>query len=314
MFDAGFDLGILNKLSLTVNYYNKKTIDLIGDITLPVSTGFNSYKSNLGEKLNEGFEINARYQVLNSRNWNLNIYATAAHNKNKFLKIGDALKEYNKRVEQYYHDYRVVEQPLNKYYEGASQTSIYAMQSLGINPADGREVFLDRSGNIVYNWDATQHVVVGDTEPDVRGSFGFNFSYKSFFVFTGFLYEYGGEMYNSTLVEKVENANVYKNVDRRVFTDRWQKPGDMTMLKDVKLWNSVTQVTSRFVQENNYIDFMSITVGYDLPKRFLNRWRISTCRVQVSCNDLGRISSIDTERGTDFPYSRAVNFTVNLSF
>jgi hypothetical protein len=314
MFDAGFDLTIFKKFSLTVNYYNKKTIDLIGDITLPFSTGFKSYKSNLGEILNEGYEISARYQVLTSRNFNLNVYATTAHNSNKFLKIGDALKEYNKRVEEYYHDHFVVNRPLNKYYEGASQTSIYAMQSLGINPADGREMFLDRNGELTYVWDQTQHVVVGNTEPELRGSFGFNFSYKSFFIFTSFLYEYGGDMYNSTLVSKVENANIYKNVDRRVFTDRWQKPGDVTLLKDVRLWNNVTQVTSRFVQRNNFVDFNSVSVGYDLPRNLLSRWKVNNCRVQVSTNDLGRISSIDTERGTDFPYARTFNFTINVGF
>lgn len=314
MFDAGFDLTVLNKLSVTLNYYNKKTVDLIGDITLPFSTGFKSYKSNLGEILNEGYEISARYQAVTTKNLSLNLYATAAHNSNKFLKIGDALKEYNKRVEEYYDGHSVVNKPLNKYYEGASQTAIYAMRSLGINPADGKEVFFNQKGEVTYDWNESQHMVVGDTEPDWRGAFGFNLSYKSFFVFTGFLYEYGGDMYNNTLVSKVENANIYKNVDSRVFTDRWQKPGDITFLKDVRLWNDVTQVTSRFVQRNNYIEINSVTIGYDLPKQILNRWKVNTCRVQVTSNELGRISSIDTERGTDFPYARTINLTLNLGF
>lgn len=314
MFDAGFDLTVFNKLSVTVNYYNKKTVDLIGDITLPFSTGFKSYKSNLGEILNEGYEISARYQVLTTKNISLNLYATTAHNSNKFLKIGDALKEYNKRVDEYYDGHTVVNKPLNKYYEGASQTAIYAMQSLGINPADGREIYLNQNGEVTYEWNQSQHRVVGDSEPDWRGAFGFNLSYKSFFIFTGFLYEYGGDMYNNTLVSKVENANVYKNVDSRVFTDRWQKPGDITLLKDVRLWNDVTKVTSRFVQRNNYVEINSVTIGYDLPRQILNRWKVNTCRVQVTSNELGRISSIDTERGTDFPYARTINLTLNLGF
>lgn len=315
MFDAGIDLSVLsNKLSFTVNYYNKKTIDLIGDITLPASTGFTSYKSNLGEILNEGFEVSARYQAITTRDLNLSFYGTLSHNRNRFLKIGDALKEYNERVDEYYHDHSVVNKPLNKYFEGASQTSIYAMRSLGINPADGREVYVNRNGEITYIWNQSEHVVVGDTEPDVRGSFGFNFSYKAFYLFTGFIYEYGGEAYNSTLVSKVENADIYKNVDSRVFTDRWQKPGDVTLLKDVRSWNTVTQVSSRFVQENNYIDVNSLTIGYTLPQQLLRNWRLSTCKVQVTANDLGRISSINTERGTDFPYARTFNLTLNLSF
>ncbi|WP_207515813.1 SusC/RagA family TonB-linked outer membrane protein [Longitalea luteola] len=312
MLDYGVDVTVFNRLSITFNYYHKNTVDLIGDITLPVSTGFTSYKSNLGEILNKGYEFNVRYQLINRRSVSLSLYATAAHNSNKFLKIGDALKEYNKRVEKYYQDNDVVDKPLNKYFEGASLTAMYAMRSLGVNPADGREIFLDRNGDVTYTWNQTQHVVVGDTEPDWRGSFGFNFTYKNFFVFTGFLYELGGDMYNNTLVSKVENANVYWNVDKRVFSDRWQKPGDITYLKDVRLWNETTQVTSRFVQRNNYIDFNSITLGYDLPQRLLSRWKINNCRVQITSNELGRISSIDIERGTDYPYARTLNFTLNL--
>ena len=121
-------------------------------------------------------------------------------------------------------------------------------------------------------------------------------------------------MYNSTLVSKVENANVYKNVDRRVFSDRWQKPGDVAKFKDVRLWNEATRVTSRFVQRNNYIDFNSITIGYDLPQHVLSRLKVNTCRIQATSNELGRISSIDTERGTEYPYSRTINFSVTLGF
>ncbi|WP_257667322.1 SusC/RagA family TonB-linked outer membrane protein [Parapedobacter tibetensis] len=314
MFDAGFDLAVFNKLNFTANYYHKKTIDLIGDITLPLSTGFSAFKSNLGEILNEGFEVSTQYQALATRSLSLNVYATLAHNTNRFLKIDNALQEYNLRVEEYYRSHSVVNKPLNKYYEGASQTAIYAMNSLGINPADGKEVFLMRDGVPTYEWHQTEHIVVGDTEPDFRGSFGLNFSYKSFFIFAGFIYEYGGEMYNATLVNKVENASIFKNVDHRVFTDRWRQPGDITHLKDVSEWNEVTQVSSRFVQKNNYVDFNSVTLGYSLPQQLVHKWRLSMCKVQLTANDLGRISTIDTERGTTYPYARTVNMTLNVSF
>ncbi len=68
-------------------------------------------------------------------------------------------------------------------------------------------------------------VIVGNTEPKGQGSFGLNASYKNFSLFASFMYEFGGQEYNSTLVSKVENADIqYSNVDKRVLTDRWQKP------------------------------------------------------------------------------------------
>src|SRR5690606_27416129 len=193
-------------------------------------------------------------------------------------------------------------------------SAIYAMRSLGINPADGKEIYLTKDGTPTYQWSQHDHVVVGDTEPDVRGSLGFNLSYKDFFVFAGFIYEYGGEMYNSTLVSKVENANILQNVDRRVFEDRWQKPGDITHLKDIRDWNITTRVSSRFVQRNNYLSFNSVTVGYTLPRSIAHQWNMSMLRVQLTANDLGRVSTIAVERGTSYPYARTVNMTLTASF
>lgn len=313
MFDTGIDIRIFNRLQFSLTYYHKKTIDLIGDLTLPLSTGFASYKSNLGEILNEGIELSVRYQLVNNKVWNLSAYGTMSRNKNKFLKISDTLKEYNLRVEEYYRSHRN-SAPLPKYYEGSSQTAIYAMKSLGINPADGREVYLKRDGSTTFTWDAAELVNTGDSEPKARGSFGFNLTYRSFYAFAGMIYEYGGWLYNETLVYKVENANVYRNVDSRVFTQRWQKAGDRTTLKNIRNWNTTTQATSRFVQRNNYIDLNSITIGYNFPPNALQRWGIGNMRVAATANDLGRIATISRERGTGYPFARTINFSVNMTF
>ena len=76
-------------------------------------------------------------------------------------------------------------------------------------------------------------MIVGNTEPKGQGSFGLNASYKNFSLFASFMYEFGGQEYNSTLVSKVENADIqYSNVDKRVLTDRWQKPGKYCLLPE----------------------------------------------------------------------------------
>ncbi|MFR5657697.1 MAG: hypothetical protein ACLUDU_06720 [Butyricimonas faecihominis] len=135
---------------------------------------------------------------------------------------------------------------------------------LGINPADGKEIYLKKDGTPTYDWDPREHVVCGDSEPTVSGSFGLNFSYKGFFMFTGFVYECGGKMMNQTLLGKVENANVKANVDERVFSDRWIKPGDVSKYKSLKDWQLNTRTTSRFLQKNDFVSFNSITLGYTL--------------------------------------------------
>ena len=114
-----------------------------------------------------------------------------------------------------------------QYVEGGSLTSIFGVRSLGINPADGKEIYLRPDGTITYDWNAADQVVVGNEEPKLQGTFGFNLRWKQFSLYSTFMYEFGGQRYNSTLVSKVENAHIQSsNVDRRVLTGRWQKPGD----------------------------------------------------------------------------------------
>ena len=100
--------------------------------------------------------------------------------------------------------------PFMKYTEGGSLTSIWGMQSLGINPSDGQETFLKKDGTITSDWNSSDQVIIGDTEPTAQGAFGVNLRYKQFTMYAAFKYECGGQLYNSTLVNKVENVNIYE--------------------------------------------------------------------------------------------------------
>ena len=91
---------------------------------------------------------------------------------------------------------------------------------------------MTKKGDITTVWNTNEQVIVGNKEPKAQGTLGFNVSFKVFFFVRDFLYEFGGQRYNSTLAEKVENVDVYNyNVDKRVLTKRWQKPGDHTKFK-----------------------------------------------------------------------------------
>ena len=97
--------------------------------------------------------------------------------------------------------------PIAQYEEGQSLTSIWAVKSLGIDPTTGKEIYLNRDGTVSDKWDATQEVVVGNTEPKFNGAFGVNLTYREWSLFASFLYEWGGQEYNQTLVDRVENCS-----------------------------------------------------------------------------------------------------------
>ena len=329
-FNIGIETQTLNKrLTIDFEYYYDKTIDLVNDVTLSHTSGFSTYKDNMGEVVNKGVEVEVRADIYRDRNWNVSLWGNMAHNKNEILKISDSQKAYNQRVAEFYKkeafnqeltgsslddaNYSV---PIPQYAEGASLTSIWAVRSLGIAPTTGKEIFLNRDGTVADKWDATQEVVVGNTEPKCNGAFGVNMSYKNWTLFASFLYEWGGQEYNQTLVDNVENADLAnRNVDLRVLTDRWQKPGDIAQFKDIKDRSLTTLPTSRFVQDKAVVRLNSLTLSYDFDREWLKKHlHMNLLRLEASTSDLLNWTSIKQERGLSYPRSWKVEFSVKAQF
>ena len=104
-------------------------------------------------------------------------------NKNEILKVSESLKAYNDAVDKDFAESNAFDgstsKPITKYTEGGSLTSIYAMRSLGIDPATGQEILVNRDGSVTYTWNSSEQVVVGNTGPKAQGTFGFNVNYKT---------------------------------------------------------------------------------------------------------------------------------------
>ena len=189
---------------------------------------------------------------------------------------------------------------------------MYAVRSEGIDPANGRERFIKKNGLPTYTWDANDQVVVGDNNPDAQGSVGLNVAYKGFYLNASFMYQWGAQSYNETLLNKVENADVRgSNVDRRVLTQRWMNPGDIAPFYDMGN-QTKTQVTTRFVQDYDYFNFSGLSLGYDFSRELISKWRLRSLGLRFNMNDICRWSTVKEERGTSYPFSRSFSFTLNI--
>lgn len=323
-YDFGIETQLFNeRLTIDFDYYYEKTIDLVNDVTISTTSGFSTYKNNMGEIENKGLEMTARYDVFKNKNWLVALWGNIAHNTNKILKISDSQRAYNQRVADFYKSetgaalrdskYAV---PIAQYEEGQSLTSIWAVKSLGIDPTTGKELYQNRDGSVTDKWDATQEVVCGNTQPDFNGAFGVNLNYKQWSLFASFLYEWGGQQYNQTLVDRVENANIeFGNVDLRVLTDRWQKPGDVAQFKNIQDASMTTLPTSRFVQNNSFLRLNALTLTYDFSREWLKRnLGLRMLRLEASTSDLINWNSVRQERGLSYPKSYKFNFSVKAQF
>ena len=310
--DVGLEFTAFDsRLNIRLDYYNSITDDLLTDVTIPSSTGFTSYKENLGKVQNQGFEfyVNARVWENREKNGYVNIYVNGTHNTNKIKEISNFLASFNEEQSE-----TVTNKPITRYEEGQSMTAIWAVPSRGIDPATGKDVFVKKNGRTTFEWNSDDLAVCGDTEAKLYGNFGFNFSYWGFIVNVGMMYELGGQIYNQTLVEKVENADLTMNVDRRIFSDRWVQPGDISRFKNIAD-NTTTQATERFVEDNNIWTLSTVNVSYDFDRfAVIKKAGFDRLRLSFDMADVARASSVTIERGTSYPFARTFSFSLQAMF
>lgn len=327
-FNIGFDMTLFNRFDITMDYYEKNTSNLLTPITAAPSMGFTTFVENLGASRNYGIEGKLNYRIINDskRDIFLSVFGNAAWNVNKLVSINDALTSINNETDKEFagagndlSEELKKTKPRVEYAEGVSLSAIWAVPSLGIDPMNGKEIFIDRNGNPTYKWNANDKRPLGDAMPKVQGTFGLNLDYKGFSVNAIMGYRLGGQYYNSTLVEKVECADVNYNVDRRVFTDRWnpETPGVPAKYIALSRYNQVpTRPSSRFIQDYNELTMSSLNIGYDFRNcAFVKNGKtIERLRLSLAMNELFRLSTVKTERGTEYPYAQSFIFSVQFTF
>ncbi len=318
--NIGVDIAMTNGLSLNLEYYSRITTNLLTDIFISPSAGFPSYKENLGEMENLGWQVGAQMRLWSNpaKRAYLNIFTGLASNKNKMLKISDALRQINEEQDAKFDPTRVNDRrPVVRFAEGESMSTIWAVRSMGIDPMTGYEVFMKKDGSLVYEqqWDPDDQIAVGDTESKITGNIGASAEYMGLSLNLSFNFRWGGQIYNSTLLDKIEKVDIENvNVDRRVLYDRWNSPGDISRFKSIKNYTD-TNPTTRFVEDLNELVFSSVSLGYDLSNlSFIKKSPIDRLTMSFNMNDIGRLSTVEQERGTEYPFARAFSFSLSASF
>lgn len=307
----GVELGLWNnRLSASFDIYSKKTTNLLSQMNLESVNGFLSYTDNVGAVKNSGYEGMVSGYIIRdlTRNIVWSVTAKIAYNKNEVAELSDAIKKQN---EEYLSK---GSSNSNLLFEGDPMNAIYVVPSRGIDPSTGREVYINRFGDPTYTWDFRDRVFMGIEEPKWRGNLSTMVTYKDLTVNMSFGYRFGGQQYNQTIIDKVENANMNYNVDRRVYEERWQKPGDVVYFKGLKE-TGASKYSSRFVQDENTFELQSLSISYKLSNKWLeDNFRVNSLNIGCNMSDVFHFSSIKRERGTSYPFARKISLTLSLLF
>lgn len=295
------------RVDLSADYYIKNTDDLLLPITKAPSVGVTTSLENIGEVQNKGFELRLRTIPIQNKDWQWSLGLTYALNKNKIKKISNSLREQNEKNQS---DNGVA--PLPIYEEGQSLTALKVVPSAGIDPSTGQEIFIKRNGAYTFVYDTNDKVIFGDTNPSGTGSVFSYLTYKRFALSCTFQYSFGGALYNETLATKVEGAKPIYNADERVLNNRWKTPGTVAKYKRIDDTATPYQ-TSRFVQRNNYLRMSSLSLSYEVPTNFIQKYGLKRMFLELLTNDLFYLSTAKRERGLNYPYDRSFEFSLRFS-
>ncbi len=317
--NIGMDAVLLqNRLSVRVDAYRNKTKDIVLPVVSPSSTGFINftYYDNLGAIENKGIEFDLNYTIIKNvkKGITWNIRLNGIHNEDRITATSEYLDKLNNA-----NDAMSVDQtrPQPRYVNGQSLTGIWAVRSLGIDPATGQEKFLKADGTQTFTWDAADKVFAGDMSPDWLGSFGTSVSVKNITAGIYFNYQFGAKYYNQTLADRLENADLTYNVDRRAADNRWKQPGDNALYKPLSLngmATSPTYATTRFVESNDFINCSAISLDYAIPQSITEKIKAKNAKLGFVANNVFSSGSMKAEKGIYYPFHRMYSFSITASF
>ncbi len=301
--DAGLDARIFNnKLSLTVDYYNKYTTNMLAGVTLPGYIGFTRQPQNIGEMRNSGFEISIESKNVATKNFEWTTNFNIARNRNVITKLylADSLKNALNNVQS---GGRI-------WLEGQSATAFTLFQWGGINPATGNPIWIGTDNTtseipweIFYNGTLNASISVakqrsnrGDALPKFFGGMGNRLRYKSLEMDFFFSFAYGNKVFNGAKAALYNYTSADAGNLSPDMLNYWKKPGDITNIPRLtnasslakfsptasQIYDYTVQRTSdRFLEDGSFIRLRNITMAYNLPTNLLSRLGVSKSRIKI---------------------------------
>ena len=285
-----------HRLSINAEYYNKKTTDMLLSYPMATSTGYNGYNANVGSMRNSGFEFEIRGTLVKTEDltWNLSWMGSTV--KNKVLELtGDSPE---------------IISGIYSIKEGMPINTFYMAKSAGVDPATGAQLYwvydTDENGNKIgedyissdYNKANNSKHYLGSRIPDLYGSISTDLTWKGIDLSILTTYSIGGKIYDSLYAGSMNNM-YYNNTWNVHALRRWQKPGDITDVPRIEIAGSYA-TNDRFLVDASYFAIKNITLGYTLPKVWMQKARLGSVRVFASVDNLALFTHL---QGMDPQYN-----------
>jgi TonB-linked SusC/RagA family outer membrane protein len=279
-FDIGLDYGFFhNRLRGTIEYFDRRSDNLLFRVPLPVSSGILNINRNVGSMYNRGIELQIGGDVVRSKNFNWNIDVNWTTFKNRITKLPQ----------------EEIISGTKKLKVGQSLYDFWLRDWHGVDPTDGAGLYVANSyvaatarmsgkgDSLTIDQNNAKFNYAGSAIPDYYGAISNTISYKNLALNFLFNYQVGGLVYDGTYAQLM-HAGTYGSALHTDILKRWQNPGDITDVP--RMDNGQTArfgaQSDRWLVDASYINLRTISLSYSLPASFLSKAHVSSARVYIS--------------------------------
>ncbi|CAH1002356.1 TonB-dependent receptor P39 [Neolewinella maritima] len=325
-FDVAVEFTLFdNFLDGSLEYYRRNSSDLLYDLPIALSNGYNAFPANVGDMYNAGFELGLTANLITSSDFRWSLRTTASTFQNKITSLPDPFINDNQR-----------------WAEGRSRYDFYLLHTAGVDPATGDQLFFqyvfddtgetvpvlaaDGSHAVTNDWQETERAYTGATSiPDLLGSVTTNFFFRGFQLNILFNYGIGGEILDNGYSVMMESDRYGSSLHPDIL-NAWRQPGDITDVPRLENGNNglVRNQSTRFLTDASFWALRNVNLSYTLGSRLTDRIGLGNVRISLTGENLylnakrdglnPQYNLVGTSPGDDFSPSRIVSLGVNANF
>ena len=308
--DLGVNFRVFDRLSVTADWYYKRTENMLYSIPFSLITGVSSGMYNACSMTNKGIEVEVQGDIFKNNDWYVGARVQFNYNKNQISELWDGNEEF---VEANTGLIQKVGDVMSQY---------YLVRYVGVDPADGKQVWLDKNDNPTKVFPSDAYVCTGKSAyaPWI-GGFGLNARWKGLSASVNFAFQSGKYMINNDryfITNPTEFAAYNQTVDA---LNMWTTPGQVT---DVPAYGESLHLgeDTSWLEDASFTRLKNLTVAYDFPTALVNKWGLKGLQLHFTGRNLWTItnfSGYDPEVQSNmvqfqYPNTRQYEFGIEVSF
>lgn len=280
-----------NRLSGTVEYFYRKTTDMLFSFPLPPSYGYTSYYANIGDMLNQGIEAELNATLLKYKNFTWDLSLNLTHYKNKIAYLPEERKTMEVDGVKGFSSGSLY------YGEGIPLYTFRLKQYAGVSE-DGQALYykniVDKAGNVTgkdvtTTYDEADYYLCGTALPDIYGGFSTSFAFYGFDLSADFTYQIGGQVYDSdyaALMASPTAASKGSNFHADLL-NAWTPENPNSNIPRFQFGDQYTTASSdRFLTSASYLSLQNVNFGYTLPAKVTRKASIEKLRIYLAADNV----------------------------